>query len=187
MKMKVLKKGSIITMILVLSMICGSVSNLSTKHASAKVVSKMTKTFTIKMEKNPEDTGTYVCHGIRFNKKEKIGVKVKILQVKGKLSKRAAKEIMFGYFEDGDGKGSVFTEKMNKNSFKKGKVLGKKNMGGYYLQDPERGKARVEWTVPDGIKLIKMKVTYYTRSGKAGIKSIKNLSPDDIPNWDFSK
>ena len=184
--MKVIKK-SMIAMILVLSMICGSIRNLPTKHASAKVVSKVTKTFTIKMEKNPEDTGTYVCHGIRFNKKEKIGVKVKFLQVKGKLSRRAAKEITFGDFEDGDGNGPVFGEKMNKSSFEKGKVLDKKNMGGYYLQDPKRGKARVEWTVPDGIKLIKMKVTYYTCSGKAGIKLTKNLSPDDIPVWDFSK
>lgn len=177
--MKTTKKTlgkSLLAMVLVVSLVCGCIYLPTPKQASAKAVAKVTKTITIKEEENPDDTGTYVCHGIKFDKKEKIVVKVKFLQVKGKLSKRALKENMFGGFEDGDGKGPIFSIK--KNSFKKGKVLGKKNMSGYYLQG---GKTLAEWSVPDGIKLLKMKVTYYTLSGKAGIKSVKNLSSDDDP------
>ena len=59
-------------------------------------------------------------------------------------------------------------ETHKKSSLKKGKILtSKKN----YLH----GRVIIEWNLPDGIKKLKVKVTYYTKSGKAGIKSLKQI------------
>ena len=55
---------------------------------------------------------------------------------------------------------------IKKTSFKKGKVLS------LDADMPLMGKAYVAWDTPKGIKKLKVQVTYYTESGKAGIKSV---------------
>ena len=90
------------------------------------------------------------------------------LDVNGKATQ---KDILFGEYECRNGKGSFWMPfpqyKFSKNSFKKGKTL-------VSLDDEWiNGKSEVEWYIPKGITKLKMKVTYFTKSGKAGIKSVK--------------
>lgn len=161
---KVIKKYAVV--LLLLSMVSGSL--LTPKQASAKSMSKVTKTVTLK-------SGKSVKHMLSVDEKDKLFVKVKILEVKGRVSLKYGADLWWGYYEFSEGKGSFFypeskPSKLKANSFKKGKILtSKEEEGGIGVN----GKTDVEWDVPNGISKLKIQVTYYTKSGKAGIKSVK--------------
>lgn len=162
-KMKAMTK-KLLMLVLLLSVVCGGGLSIS-KQASAKAVSKVTKKITLTDKKG------FVVHKLSIATKEKVNVKIKFLEVKGK-AKGSEEELYFGGYECKNGKGSLFApwtspSKLKKNSFKKGTILTS-------TEDYLNGKATVEWYIPEGIKKLKMQVTYYTESGKAGIKSIRN-------------
>ena len=171
--MKHLKK--VVTMVLLLSLVCGSI--LVSKPASAKSVSKITEIFTL-TEKDV-DNREYILHKLSIAKKEKVFTKLEILDVKGKFydSKSGNKDVCFGdrykvgARNDRETSGPIFwnyskPSGLTPKSFKKGNKFTSK-------KDFLTGKTNVEWYLPEGLKLIKVKVTYYTKSGKAGIKSLK--------------
>lgn len=138
------------------------------KRASAKSESKVTKTFTLSPKKS-------VKHTVSVDKKDKLFVKVKILEVKGSVSLEDGEDLWWGYYECADGKGSFFypdskPSKLKEKSFKKGKVLTSKEEDGEFGVS---GETDVEWEIPSGITKLKICVTYYTKSGKARIKSVK--------------
>lgn len=153
----------LLMVVLLLSIVSGGV--LMPKQASAKTVSKVTKVFTLTANKK------LVKHKLSINTKEKVLVKVKFLEVKGKVLVESEEDLFLGEYLFKMGKGSFFSywsrpSKLKKSSFKKGKILTSKD-------DYINGKSKVEWYIPQGIKKLKMQVTYYTKSGKAGIKSVK--------------
>lgn len=149
------------------------VAVLFPQRASAKSVSKKTMVITLTSKKK-------ITHKLSIKSSEKVAVKADILSVKGAVTEKES-ELGFGYFDfrcykkgemiDG-GKGSLFAyytkPKLKRSSFKKGKVLRSKGKYSYIT-----GKAVVEWVLPKGISKMKLRVTYYTKSGKVGIKSIK--------------
>lgn len=148
-------------MVLLLSMVCGSIS--VSKPASAKSVSKITKVIT-------ETNKMYgAVHKLSIKKNEKVFTRIEILDVKGKVS--SSRGLEFGHTTlnmDGLFDRNSSPSKLKKSSFKKGEILtSKKN----YLH----GRVIIEWNLPDGIEKLKVKVTYYTKSGKAGIKSLKQI------------
>lgn len=172
-------KKAVLTAVLLLSVIC---SSLSTTSVSAKSASKVTKIITLTHEKS------WVQHILSIHSSEMVRAQVKILEVKGKptLSKD---QLYLGTYEfmnykngkayDGS-KGSFFTSwtnpKLTKKSFQKGKIL-KINSAWKKGESPYiSGKAGVSWDLPEGISKLKMKITYYTKSGKKNIKSIKTES-----------
>ncbi len=164
--MNIFKKLCMATILLTMGIVCVPVMT------SAKSVSKVTKVITITSKKGIE-------HSLSINPKEKVSVKVKFLSVKGKV-KVQPKDLYFGFYEfavyqkkkmiDG-GEGSFYnqytTPKLTKGSFKKGRMLSENK------EDYISGKSTVEWSVPNKIKKIKMQITYFTRSGRKGINSIK--------------
>ena len=160
--MKTTKK--LLMVVLLLSMMCSSLS--VPKQVSAKSVSKVTKVFTLTVNKRQ------VKHKLSISANEKVFTKVKFLDVKGKVSLISGEELIFGCYEGKNGMGSFFAPwtkpSLKKTSFKKGKTLTQNGQGDYI-----NGKSEVEWYIPSGIKKLKVKVTYFTKSGKAGIKSIK--------------
>ena len=144
-----------------LSVFCGIL--MVTKPVEAKSVSKVSKVITLTQKKKE------VTHNLSINRKENVIATIKFLKVKGKIPKKE-NELYFGYYTFVDGKGSFFSpwtepEELKKSSFKKGKTL-KSN-------DYIYGTSEVTWTIPRGIKKLKVKVTYSTKSGKAGIISVK--------------
>lgn len=154
----------LLTVVLVLSMVCG-VALSEPQYASAKAVSKVTKVVTL-TKRNAIDHIVVVG-------KEKVFVKVKILSIKGKVRKDENGDLLFGDAEGmGYGKGTLFASfgnpKLKKSSFKKGKVL-PADKNSYFCN----GEVQIGWWVPDGVKNMKVQITYYTKSGKAGIKSLK--------------
>lgn len=162
-----------LTMALLFSMTCGIVGVSIPKQASAKTASKVTKVITLT---NKNKNG--ITHKLSISKKEKVAVKIRFLQVKGKLSKKATNDdLYFGYYEGDFSKGTFFTQyskpgKLKKTSFKKGKSLDSSKT------DYISGKNEVIWNLPDwdlpnGIKKLKVQITYYTKSGRKGIKSVK--------------
>ncbi len=160
--MKVATKR-LLMVILFLLVVCGA--GLSKpKEVSAKTVSKVKKVFTLTPEK-------VVTHKLSISKKEVVRVKIKFLKVKGKVGKVESGELMFGDWESDVGMGALFASwnkpKLKKKWFKKGKVL--KTKKDNYIT----GESTIDWYVPKGIKKLKVRVTYYTKSGKAGIKWVK--------------
>lgn len=143
------------------------------KKALAKSVSKKAIVITLSPKKK-------VKHKLSIKPSEKVVAKVDILSVKGDVTERES-DLCFGYIDfrsykkgkiiDG-GKGSFFAyytkPKLKKSSFKKGRILRTKGKDCYIT-----GNALVEWNPPKGISKMKIRVTYYTKSGKAGIKSVK--------------
>lgn len=160
----------LLTIVLMLSILYGSIF-LSTQYASAKTMSKVTKVLSLTKNKG-------VAYQLKIKKSEKVLVKVKILSIIGKAKLDEDGDLCFGLYEfrayknkkliDG-GKGSLFTsyDKLKKSSFKAGKIL--PSSGNDYLT----GKADVGWSLPDGIKKMKVQITYYTKSGKPGIISLR--------------
>lgn len=136
------------------------------EQAYAKKVSSCNKVITLTSKKKS------TTHKLSISGKEKVFVKIKFLEVKGKsLLPTKHEDLFFGGYECGDGMGSFFSKwskpnKLKRNSFKKGKTL--KSTDDYIT-----GKSTVEWSIPKGIKKLKVRVTYYTKSGKSRIKSIK--------------
>lgn len=132
------------------------------KEAEAKNVSKVEKVVTLTKKSSS------AIHKLSISNSEKVNAKVTFLEVKGKATQ---KDIYFGEYECRNGKGSFWMPfpqyKFSKNSFKKGKTLVSLD------DDWINGKSEVEWYIPKGITKLKMKVTYFTKSGKAGIKSVK--------------
>lgn len=161
MKTKVKK---MLVMGIVFSMLCASVALSTSKQVSAKAYSKITKTITLR-KKNA------IHHKLSIAKNEKVYVKVKILSIKGKAKLDINGDLLFGDFEGSTGKGTLFNSyekpKLKISAFKKGKVL-QMSKWGYLAENVDVG-----WWVPDGIKNMKIRITYYTKSGKAGIKSLK--------------
>lgn len=160
--MKAMTK-KLLMLVLLLSVVCGGGLSIS-KQASAKAVSKVTKKITLTDGKSID-----IQHKLSISAKEKVNVKIKFLEVKGKVASK--NDLYLGFYECNDGKGSLFApwtspSKLKKNSFKKGKVLTS-------TEDYLNGKATVDWNIPKGIKKLKLQVTYYTESGKAGINSVK--------------
>lgn len=183
--MKVLKRR-MITMVLVLSMICGGIGTLPEKQASAKAVSKVTKVITITNKKKGA-----VWHTLSVKNGEKVKVKVEFLSVKGKVVDKYFQGDniwLFGFgntlnpnrdredcFFHAKNKGS---SKLNKNSFKKGNTL----TSSYGLG--RRDMKYVYWEPLKGITKMKLKVTYFTVSGKEGINSVKTKRKDVYdPGW----
>lgn len=154
-----------LTIVLVLSMVCSGIVLTKPKYVVAKAVSKVTKMVTL-TKKNAID------HTVVAGK-EKVFVKVKVLSIKGKVKNDKNGDLLFGDAQGtGYGKGTLFASfgnpKLKKSSFKKGKVL-PADKNSYFCNE----KVQIGWWVPDGVKSIKVKITYYTKSGKAGIKSFK--------------
>lgn len=153
--MKSAKK--VLTMVLLLSMVFGCMS--VSKLASAKSVSKISKVFTLTRKNG-------VTHKLSIKKNEKVYVKMEFLDVKGKVSPKVpASGVELGNATSDWWEplfGSDSTPKLTKSSFKKGA----KFTSNSYLY----GKEEIEWCFPEGPKKLKVKVTYYTKSGKAGIK-----------------
>lgn len=172
--MKVMIK-KLLLMVILFSVLCGGIGISVPKQASAKTASKVTKVFTLTSKKK------LIKHKLSISKKEKVFVKTIFLDVKGKA---VEDENYWGVYDflvkeknkmlDG-GKGSLWARytkpKLKNSSFKKGKCLGasKNDDGLVYIS----GNALVEWELPRGITKLKAKVTYYTQSGKKGIKSVK--------------
>lgn len=149
----------LLMMVLLLSMVFGCMS--VSKPASAKSVSKITKVFTLTTQKKG------ISHILSMDRKEKVFTKMEFLEVKGKISEKFPS---LGFYESYN-MGWLFDDdtspsKLDKKSFKKGKKFTSKKD---YLQ----GKSLVEWDIPNGIKKLKIKVTYYAKSGKACIRSLK--------------
>ena len=154
-----------LTIFLVLLMVCGGVALIEPQHVAAKTVSKVTKVVTL-TKKNAIDHTVVVG-------KEKVFVKVKILSIKGKASKDENGDLLFGDAEGmGYGKGTLFASfgkpQLKKSSFKKGKVL-PADKNSYFCN----GEVQISWWVPEGVKSMKVQITYYTKTGKAGVKSFK--------------
>lgn len=158
-------------MILLASIVCGGISLSKPNQAYAKTVSKVTKKFTL-TQKN-----STVTHELKITEGEKVFVKVKILDVKGKVSKQIMDgSLCFGFYEDSTiGMDAFFSDwtkpKLKRNAFKKGKVLdSSKNEEGLGAIG---GDADVDWSMINGLKKLKVEVTYYTESGNVGIESVK--------------
>lgn len=157
----------IVTIIMLLALLAGITPESSV--VSAKSTSKVVKVFTLTQKKD------VVHHRLSINPKEKVKVKIDILDVKGRLK---GKEHYFGYYEfvgkNTGGKGSFLssysTPKLKKNLLKKGKSLSPADSDGNVWIS---AKAYVDWELPNGIKKLKVRVTYYTKSGRKGIKSCK--------------
>lgn len=162
--MKEMKKKLLI-MVLFFA-VCGGIGFSMPKYVSAKSVSKVTKTFTLTTKSN------FVEHKLSISKKEKVTAKIKFLEVKGNVSLKSGEDLSFGGYEFPDGMGSFFADwtkpKLKKSSFKKGNVLNAKKNEDYISK-----KSTVEWYLPSGLKKLKVQVTYFTKSGKAGINSVK--------------
>lgn len=155
----------ILTLVLVLSILCGGTAIFIPKQASAKTMSKVTKVLNLTSKKS-------VSHKLMISKNEKVRVKVKILSVTGKTS-LSGEDLIWADSISSDGKGGLIAwwskPPLKKSSFKKGKIL---------TSDADShlmGKAYVLWDAPKGIKKLKIRVTYYTESGKAGIKSVSKV------------
>ena len=154
------------TMVLVVSVICSGLVFAAPKQASAKMASKVTKVITLTSNKKA------VTHHLSIRAKETVFVKVKFLEVKGSISLKSGEGLYFGEYFLSDSMGSLFNEwsnsnKLKKSAFKKGKVLSSKDDEFLY------GKAEVDWSLPSGLKKCKVQITYYTKSKKAGIRSVK--------------
>lgn len=161
------------TFVIAFIIVLMGVSIIFPKRASAKSVSKKAMVITLTSKKE-------VKHKLSIKSSEKVVAKVDVLSVKGVVTEKES-DLCFGYIDfacykkgkmiDG-GEGSFFANytkpKLKKSSFKKGKVLRTKGNDCYIT-----GKAVVEWVLPKGISKMKIRVTYYTKSGKVGIKSVK--------------
>lgn len=173
-------------MVLVVLLICGVIF-LVPERVSAKAVSKVTKVITVTNQKKGA-----VWHTLSIKKGEKVKVKVKFLAVEGKpVDKYFQGDNIWlfglGYnidpsraYEDCFFKPQETSSKskLTKDSFKKGNVLTSS-----YGFDSRQIKY-VYWQPVKGIKKIKLKVTYFTVSGKAGINSVKTKRKDvHDPGW----
>ena len=155
----------IITMIMALAMVCGCVVLPDPQYASAKMVSKVTKVVTLTNRK-------VIYHNV-VTGKETVFIKVKILSTKGKVRKDENGDLSLGDIEgEGFGKGTLFNSmdkpKLKIKSFQKGKILQSN-----WAAIRSGGDVEIGWWPPDGVKSMKVEITYYTKNGKAGIKSVK--------------
>lgn len=157
--MNLVKKIAVATLMFVLLL---GVTALSKEEVSAKTMSKVSKVITL-TKKN------YLAgQRLSIRSNEKVFVKVKILEVKGKVTEsEREKELYFGGYICDEGMGS-FWMPFPKNAFKKGNTIKAGSVDNYVT-----GNAGVDWEMPKGITHLKMKITYYTKSGKAGIHSVK--------------
>lgn len=176
-----------LSVILAMTLLCGCIYLSVPKIASAKVVSKVTKTITITNKKKGA-----VWHTLSIKKGEKVKVKVKFLEVQGKPVDKyfqGENTVMYSFGGNIDPSGAYedffFTDdqkspkaKLKKDSFKKGNVLiSSYGLNRNMLKD-------VYWQPLKGISKIKLKVTYFTVSGKAGINSVKTQRKNVYdPGW----
>lgn len=164
------KLKRLFAVVLVLSIVCGGISLPTAKKVYAKTVSKVTRVFTLTPQR------WRVKHKLSISENEKVKVKIKFLEVKGKADGTVAESdrLWFGNYYTNDGTSSFFLDstkpKLRKSDFKKGVVLTSNDyIYGYDGFD-------VYWDIPNGLKKLKVQVTYYTESGKAGIHSIKTTA-----------
>ena len=201
---KVLRK-SLLTMVLAVTLIGGCVCIHTPKKASAKSVSKVTKVIELTSENVKKDKeggkeypytyyGTGVTHKISMKVNEKLKIKVKVLDVAGKVfskyyTRGRKYDFGLGNYDPHIEYGSfdVFSPytkpKLKESFFKKGNVLTSEEI--QFLPKKNRvderhakpivngTKAEMNWFPPAGVTKLKLQITYYTKSGKAGIKSIK--------------
>lgn len=161
--MNLVKKIALGTMIFALLL---GVVTLPEKEASAKSVSKRSTVVTLSGKNKM--AGQRVS--IRSN--EEVLIKIKILDVKGKMTEKWRRNAYFGTFLSDFGTGSYWMGefprlRLSKNAFKKGNVIKVDD------DEPLLGEGGVDWDLPDGITMLKMQITYYTKSGKAGINYVK--------------
>lgn len=166
------KMKKILTTIMIFVLAVGVFA--ASKPVFAKSKPRITKVITL----TKNEFG--VQHKLSISSKEKVVAKVEFLSVKGKAEED---DLYFGSYEftsykngkliDG-GKDSFFspysTPKLKKSSFKKGNILSL-NLKKCF---PMTGKSTVSWGLPKGITKIKMRVTYYTISGRSGINSFSS-------------
>ena len=172
------KKG--LMLLVIVSLLCGSVS--TSVQASDQKSSKVTKVITLTSDMNTKKKYLTLYHHLEVDDNEEVIVNVKFLQVKGKVSLTSRDKELYSDWKKGltwggclykdvqdplfsprrtekYGKSSV--NKITKNSFKKGNAI---------TAYAGSGLTAVNWSLPTGLKKIKMKVTYYTKSGRAGIR-----------------
>ena len=172
------KKG--LMLLVIVSLLCGSVS--TPVQASGRKSSKVTKIIALTSDMNTKKKFLTLYHHLQVDDNEEVIVNVKFLQVKGKVSLTSRDKEYYPNWKKGltwggclykDGKDPLFSpfrtekygkssvNKITKNSFKKGNTI-----TAYAGSDI----TAVNWDLPTGLKKIKIKVTYYTKSGRAGIR-----------------
>ena len=121
----------------------------------AAAVSEKSVTFSL-------TSGKYATYVLKLKKGESVVAKASVLSASGTPTDDSQ---YFGYFETEDGKGSLWYS-LKGSQFKKGQTFAESD-------DYLNGTSYVTFELPEGMKSLKMKVTFYTQSGKNGIKSVK--------------
>lgn len=144
--------------------------------------------------------GTGITHKISMKENEKLKVKVKVLEVEGKVfskyyTRGRKYDFGLGAYDPNIEKGDVYVfdsqkkPKLKKSFFKEGQVLQskpikfikpikqtEKNLEKLYASlgtIVNDTKTDMQWYSIPGITKMKLQITYYTQSGKAGIRYVK--------------
>lgn len=155
-----------VTITLIIALFFGMIG--MPKEASAKSVYKVTKVITL-----TNKSQSRIIHSFKVAPNEKVAVKMEVLSVSKKAKKS---DLYIGYYDSEDSMGVLFSPdtkpKLKKSSLKKGSVL-VRNENDYCLT----GNTEVDYQPFDGkgIKKLKIRITYYTKSGKSGIASFKEI------------
>lgn len=156
------------------------VESFNPKISEAAGQKKITKTITI-----TDKYGFY--HNLSIKENTEMNVTVKFLEVSGCVK---GKDYAFGghdisIYKNGKiqpesgmcplwaeyGSDKYLTKKLRKADIKKGKTL---SATAITVKKGRTGETCMYWTVPKGIKNIKMQVTYYTKKGNKGITKFKS-------------
>lgn len=117
-----------------------------------------------------DEDNTYHSFRIKLSKETFAMAKIKILKVTGKAKKQGNGKIYWGAYSCEDGIGSYFYS-LKPKDFKKGKVL--KSEDGVWKD------GGVTFSLPSGIKKLKVKITFFTQDNSKSIDMIKETDVED--------
>ncbi len=149
-----------LSLLLVVAVISGILAPARVTEAAVS-----SKSFTVTLDKK--------TMGMLFKVKSKktgVLVDIKILKITGKAkasSYNNGKILWVGYENLNFGKGSLF-EKLAPKDFKKGAVLTSE-------MSIDKGTTEVDFYLPDGVKKMKLKITFRTEDKSKNIVKIKKI------------
>ncbi len=148
------------------ALVMGMIIQLTMPGKKAEAAGVKSQSITVTLDRKR----TYHSYWVQLSKKTFVLVDVKILQVTGR-AKKSDDDTWAGYGCN-TGIGSYFYS-IQPEDFTKGKVLRCKDIEGVYK------KGGVTFHLPDGIKKMKIKITFKTKDGSNSLKLIKETKVKD--------